>query len=153
MYLSALFGILPKGLVLDADEAQHALYLWYCKLERELEELWGKPLPRNVTRRRARRLQGMKLAMDIKIRREMRIINALYKARYGYVLSGWANLPATPTIETAKAQLEVLFRQKSHVNAFMDQLDEETILQRYRELQKAKDHCEAEYKKYWNSLK
>lgn len=149
MYLSALFGILPKALVLDADEAQHALYLWYCKLERELEELWGKPLPRNVTRRRAHRLQGMKLASDIKIR----IINALYKARYGYVLSGWANLPATPTIGAAKAQLEVLFRQKSHVNAFMDQLGEETIQQRYRELQKAKDHCEAVYREYWNSLK
>ena len=149
---TALFGKLPRRLILPSEEAQYELYRWYQALHRRLEELWGRKCPRRLPRRSRLRWSGRRLAEANKLCRELYAVSALYTARGGYLAREWTTLPSTPTQEAVKAQLRVLHAFDRLLHAFVHHLASETTMERDRALQKATEQCEAVYKHYWNGI-
>ena len=149
---TALFGKLPRKLILPSEEAQYELYRWYQALHRRLEELWGRKCPRRLPRRSRLRWSGRRLARVMRLLRELRTVNALYVARGGLLGDTWSDLPSTPNLETAEAQLRVLCYFDRLLKAFLNRHPRETIADLDEAVDEATAHCEAVYKRYWDSL-
>ena len=149
---TALFGKLPRKLILPSEEAQYELYRWYQALHRRLEELWGRKCPRRLPRRSRLRWSGRRLALAMQTCRALRTVNALYVARGGLTGDSWTDLPSTPPLKAAEAQLRVLHYFDSLLKAFINRWPRETIADLDAAVDEATVHCEAVYKRYWDSL-
>ena len=95
---------------------------------------------------------GRRLARVMRLRKELRIINALYAARGGLLGDSWTMLPSTPTLKAAEAQLRVLCYFDRLLKAFLNRWPRETIADLDKAVDEATAHCEAVYKRYWDSL-
>ena len=152
MSTSTLFGCLPKQLVLPAETAQSELYFWSVRLERRLEWLWGDKAPATLSRRARRRWSGRRLARAMKARRELRAVNALYVARGGILGDTWTDLPSTPTLKAAEAQLRVLYYFDGLLKSMLNRHPYETIADFSAAVDEATMDCESVYWRYWDSL-
>ena len=152
MVTTSLFGKLPAPLVLAAETAQSELYLWAAALEGRIEVLWGQKAPATYSRRARLRWSGRRLARVMKLLRELRTVNALYVARGGLMGDSWTDLPSTPTLKAAEAQLRVLCYFDRLLKAFLNRWPRETIADLDKAVDEATAHCEAVYKRYWDSL-
>lgn len=152
METTCLFGRLPKQLLLPADTAQSELHCWALTLERRLERLWGEKAPATLSRRSRRRWSGRRLALAMKTYRDLRTVNALYVARGGLLGDSWTDLPSTPSLKAAEAQLRVLHYFDSLLKAFLNRMPGETIADLDAAVDEATAHCEAVYRHYWDSL-
>ena len=88
----------------------------------------------------------------MKLLRELRTVNALYVARGGLMGDSWTDLPSTPTLKAAEAQLRVLCYFDRLLKAFLNRWPRETIADLDAAVDEATAHCEAVYKCYWDSL-
>lgn len=152
MVTTALFGKLPTPLVLPAETAQNELYAWAQALERRLEWLWGKKAPATLSRRSRQRWSGRRLARAMRLLRELRTVNALYAARGGLMGDTWTDLPSTPSLKAAEAQLRVLCYFDRLLKAFLNRWPRETIADLDQAMDEATMICESVYWCYWNSL-
>ena len=88
----------------------------------------------------------------MRLRKELRIINALYVARGGLLGDSWTMLPSTPSLEAAKAQLRVLSYFDSLLKAYLNRWPRETITDIDKAMDEATAQCKAIYRRYWDSL-
>ena len=152
MSFSCLFGKLPKELVRTAEVAQYELFLWAQALERSLYLEWVQKAPATLSRRARQKWSGRRLARVMRLRKELRIINALYVARGGLLGDSWTMLPSTPSLEAAKAQLRVLSYFDSLLKAYLNRWPRETITDIDKAMDEATAQCKTIYRRYWDSL-
>ena len=152
MSFSCLFGKLPEELVRTAEVAQYELVLWAQALERSLYLEWVQKAPATLSRRARQKWSGRRLARVMRLRKELRIINALYAARGGLLGDSWTMLPSTPSLEAAKAQLRVLNYFDSLLKAYLNRWPRETITDIDKAMDEATAQCKAIYRRYWNGL-
>ena len=149
---TVLFGRIPEELLLPADTAQYELFLWNQALERRLYREWCEKAPTNLSRRSRMKWSGRRLARAMRLRKEQRIVNALFVARGGILGDSWARLPATPNLETATAQLRALAAFDDILQAYINRWPRETLKDYDAASDEATAQCKAVYWHYWNSL-
>ena len=109
MDYSPIFGNLPKALLRPADDAQKQLRNRISLLSAYLGLIEaGKPPGKPLPRRRAQKQRGKRLAAIMRLRRERRDLERLFRARSRIWLFSSSLLPLTPTHEAARLQLKVL---------------------------------------------